>query len=411
MNSSPSILFSPDPGAETGKKVLLYYYKFASELGGSDYLPLLFIAELQRRGCDVTLALDWESDLERAANLYHVDLDAKRVHILTVKPKNRFIRRLDSILPFYRVRQLKKMAKHADVCISTANMIDFGKPAHHIVYLMRLFGDNAFNDFCQHRPPLSGFPRLKRRILKLIAEGFLRPLLGVRSTRKILADQRESICVPSRYVADTMRTFYGPFNCTVFYPPTSFDIPPMEIERDPMRVIYLGRIQREKGILEIVEIVERTREISGLDIHLHLAGPLTPGNYTENLKQIVAEKAWIQLVDPVYGKEKAAFLLSGTYAIHAERDEAFGISITEYLKAGCIPVVPDEGGTPEVVGNPALTYHTNEDAARLLTLLITDEAFRLEQMDRCKERALAFSFDHYMKEQHIILDRILEEPL
>ena len=411
MNTSLSASFSPAPAVETGKKILLYYYKFAAKLGGSDYLPLLLIAELQRRGCDITLALDWESDLEQAAKLYQVDIDTKTINVLTIKPKHRFLQKLDSILPFYRVWQLKKLAKHADVCISTANMIDFGKPAHHVVYLMRLFGDNAFNDFCQHRPPLTGFSRIRHRIRNIIAESILRPVLGVRSTRKILADQREHIYVPSRYVADTMRAFFGPFNCTVFYPPTSFDIPPMEIERDPMRVIYLGRIQQEKGILELVDIVERARELSARDVRLHLAGPLTPGAYTEKLKQIASEKPWIQLVDPIYGKEKATFLLSGTYAIHAERDEAFGISITEYLKAGCIPIVPDEGGTPEVVGNPALTYHTNEDAAKILVHLLSDEAFRLEQLNHCKERAKEYSFERYMETQRKILDKFLGEPI
>ncbi len=401
MNASST---SPAPG----RKILLYYYKFAEKLGGSDYLPLLFIAELQRRGCDVTLALDWESDLEHAAKLYHVDLDVNKVDMCAIKPENKFIAKLDSVLPFYRVRKLKKMAKHADVCISTANMIDFGKPAHHVVYMLRLFGDNAFNDFCRHTPPLSGLPRLKRSIRTLLAEFILRPLLGVRSTRRILADRREHIYVPSQYAADTMRTFFGPFNCTVFYPPTSFDIPPMDVERDPLRVIYLGRIQQEKGISEIVGIVERARSLSGRNIQLHLAGPLTPGAYTEKLKLDVAKKEWVQLVGPVYGQEKAAFLLGGTYAIHAERDEAFGISITEYLKAGCIAIVPDEGGTPEVVGVPALTYHTDEDAAKILAHLLNDEAFRREQMDRCKKRAESFSFERYLETQNKILDSILE---
>ena len=49
---------------DSGKKILIYYWRFNIELGGSEYLPLLFIAELQRRGCNVTLALDYESDLE-----------------------------------------------------------------------------------------------------------------------------------------------------------------------------------------------------------------------------------------------------------------------------------------------------------------------------------------------------------
>ena len=401
MNPAP---FRPVPGA----KVLIYYYRFASTLGGGDYLPLLLIAELQKRGCEITLALDWMSDLEKAAGLYHVELDARKVRVLKIKPENGFIGRLDAVLPFYRIRRLKKLAKDADVCISAANMIDFGKPAHHVVFLLRLFGDNAFTDFFQHRPPLSGIPLFKRKLRTAFAESILRPLLGMRSTRKILADAREHIYVPSRYVADTMRAFYGPFNCTVFYPPTSFEIPPTEVERDPLRVIYLGRIQQEKGISEIIGIAERARAISGYDIRLHLAGPVTPGAYTDGLKQTVSEKKWIRMSDPVYGEEKAAFLLSGTYAIHAERDEAFGISVTEYLKAGCIAIVPDEGGTVEIVDNPALTYHNDEDAARILVRLLSDTAFRQEQLKHCLERAADFSFERYMETQQKMLDGILE---
>lgn len=392
----------------SGKKVLIYYYMFGNTLGGSDYLPLLFIEELQRRGNSVTLALDWKSDIEHAAKHYGVRIDLQAVNVVLVKPKNDALRQFDAILPFYRVRQLKKLAKHADVCISTANMIDFGKPAHHIVYLMRLFGDNAFCDFFMHRKPLSGLSLFKRKLRTFLAETILRPLLGMRSTRTIIADRREHIYVPSQYVANTMRTFYGDFNCTVFYPPTTFDIPSMEIERVPLRVIYLGRVQKEKGITEIIGIVELARSVSGQDIQLHIAGPLTPGEYADTIKRTVSEKPWVRLIDPVYGDDKAAFLLGGTYAVHARRDEEFGISVAEYLKAGIIPIVPDEGGSMEVVGNPELTYRTDEEAARILARLLVDETFRQKQAGLCKKRAEAFSFEHYLETQHRILDRILD---
>ena len=130
-----------------GKKVLIYHYEFGETLGGSDYLPLLLIAELQRRGCTVTLALNWKSDVERAAKHYNVEFNLKAVKVVLIKPENGLLRQLDAVLPFYRTRQLKKLAKQADICISAANMMDFGKPAHHVVFLMRLFGDNAFKTF------------------------------------------------------------------------------------------------------------------------------------------------------------------------------------------------------------------------------------------------------------------------
>ena len=93
--------------------------------------------------------------------------------------------------------------------------------------------------------------------------------------------------------------------------------------------------------------------------------------------------------------------------MHARRDEEFGISVVEYLKAGIIPVVPDEGGSMEIVDTPSLTYRTDEDAARILARLLDDEAFRQDQLRRCMERAKLFSTDHYAESQQKILDNIL----
>ncbi len=89
------------------------------------------------------------------------------------------------------------------------------------------------------------------------------------------------------------------------------------------------------------------------------------------------------------------------------REEAFGISITEYLKAGLIPVVPDEGGACEVVDNAALTYHTNDDAAEILIKLMDDAVFREQQRQRCMKRAADFSSEAYMKHQHELLKKII----
>ena len=379
---------------------------FHSSIGGGEFLSLLFIAELQKT-CEVTLALNWRSPMEQAVEMAGIPVDLSKLKVVLVKPRNSFLRKLDAILPFYRTRQLKKLARDADVCISTANMIDFGKPAHHFVYLLRLFGDNAFFDYCMHVPPQKGFALLKRKIRTFLAEAILRPLLGVRSTRKILADPREHIYPTSHYVDTVMRDFYGPFNGTVFYPPTAFETRLENVERKPLQVNYLGRIFPEKRIDDIIDIVEQARTASGLDITLKIAGHLENTSFTKKLKGIASEKPWISLLGPLYGEAKDRFLLSGTYAIHAERDETFGISITEYMKAGCIPIVPDEGGTVEIVDSPALTYHANGDAARILVGLIRDEAFRKEQLTHCMERARVFSMRAYLEKQRGILDGIL----
>ena len=204
-----------------------------------------------------------------------------------------------------------------------------------------------------------------------------------------------------------MHDFYGDFNSTVFYPPTVFEFTMPPPARDPLQIVCIGQLFPEKRLLEIIGMVERTREISGLDLKLTLGGSLIDTDYVRKLQKAAEEKSWLQLAGPVYGEAKERFLLSATYAIHAERDEAFGIAITEYLKAGLIPVVPDEGGACEIVNAAELTYHTFDDGARILARLATDDAFRSEQRRSCAERAKRFTRTAYLENQHRILQSIL----
>ena len=205
-----------------------------------------------------------------------------------------------------------------------------------------------------------------------------------------------------------MKSFYGPFNSKVFYPPTLFEAEQAAAARDPLKVVYIGRIIPEKRIEDLVAIVEKARAVTGLDITFHVAGRLdqTP-SYGRKLDTMAKERDWLRFVGALYGEEKARFLTSGSYAIHAERDEAFGISIAEYLSSGLIPIVPDEGGTPEIVDSPALTYRTNEDAAQILAHLLSDASFREKQRRHCVERAKLFSREAYLERQGKLLAEIV----
>ena len=149
--------------------------------------------------------------------------------------------------------------------------------------------------------------------------------------------------------------------------------------------------------------------LSGRDIKLTVAGPCGNGEYATRIRQIVETKKWITLVDGVFGKAKDDLLRSGCFAVHARRDEEFGIAVTEYLKAGLIPVVPDEGGSCEVVNKPELSYSTNEDAAAKLTRLVSDSAFAEVMRRHCQSRAMEFSRSEYEKREGDLLEQILSE--
>ena len=387
------------------KKVLLYY-NFSFSFGGGELLPLSFISELQHTS-DLTVALDKADGLWQSAALYGIGIDPSAIHVEQVMPKGYSIRRHNVLLSLHRSRMLKRLAQNADICISLSNITDFGKPAHHFINMLA-FGDDAFTAFV-HGKAGSATDGVLARTKRLFSNAILRPILGMRSKRSMICDRRERIYPNSRYVERLMTAFYGPFNSAVFYPPTLFDPQsPESARRDPLRIVYIGRIVPEKRITDLIGIVERARALTGLPLSFHLAGRLdqTPA-YGERLAAMARERDWLKFVGAVYGDDKERFLMSGSFALHAERIEAFGISVAEYLVSGNIAIVPDEGGSREVVDSPALSYRTDDEAASILSRLLTDAAFREEQRRHCAERAKTFTRQAYMERQQRLLDGIL----
>lgn len=389
------------------KKVLLYY-SFSFALGGGEYLPLSFIAALHKK-YDLTVAADLARNFERSYAAFGegLDIDRSKLKLVQVTPPDYNPKQHSGRTSLYRFRKLKQLAKSADVCISTACIMNFGKPAHHFINMID-FGDDDFTAFA-----LGGTGRARGGLLararRFISDTIVRPLLGMRSKRSIIRDRRQHIYPNSRFVEKLMTDYYGPFNSTMFYPPTLFETRPAASNaRDPLKIAYIGRIVPSKRIEELVEIVEKARRLSGKDFTFHIAGRLdqTPA-YGKKLESLAAERPWLKLRGALYGEEKERFLTSASYALHAERDEAFGIAVAEYLVSGLIPIVPDEGGTTEIVNSAELAYRTQDAAADILARLSSDVSFRERMCRHCTERAKLFTRDAYFERQQMLLDRIV----
>ena len=389
-------------------KNVLLYYSFGFALGGGEYLPLSFIAALQKT-CNLTLAVDVAVNIERSVKAFGAGLgiELSRLRVVQVTPPDYDPRNHSVLVSLYRFRKLKQLARDADVCLSTASIMDFGKPAHHFINMIA-FGDDAFTSFALGNDGPYRLGAMKRAG-RFFSDAILRPLLGMRSKRSVIRDRRQHIYPNSLYVAGMMAKYYGPFNSTVFFPPTLFE--PKAAEpggRDPLKVVYIGRIIREKRITDLIGIVEKTRAATGLPVTFHLAGRVDQSPaYGKELAGMARERDWLKFTGALYGEEKERFLMSGSFALHAERHEAFGISVAEYLVSGNIAIVPDEGGSREVVDSPALSYRTDDEAAGILSRLLTDAAFREEQRRHCAERAKTFTRQAYMERQHTLLDGIL----
>ena len=390
------------------QRVLIYHKQMTSFLSGGMFQPLMFIAELQKT-CEVTLALNGESDMKAVSEMSGIPIDVGRLRVVRLDTYNSFVAKREWLAYIFRVHKLRSLAKDADVCISTANIVDFGKPGHHFVYLLSQFGGAAFYDYLMGRGGGFGARRIMRRISTAFYENVVKPICGVRPLRRIMSDGRERIYPTSAYVEGILRGYFGSFNSKVFYPPTTFEFNDASVVRDPLLAIYVGRIFPPKRITDIIAIVERARALSGKDLKLHIAGKLMEIPYTDLLRRMAAERPWLKLVGAVYGKDKERFMLSATYALHAERDEAFGIAIAEYLKAGCIPLVPDVGGPKEVVGSSALEFHDNDTAAQTLSRLLSDESFREEQRLLCNRSGENFTLRAYQGRQSETIGEMLRQ--
>ena len=216
------------------KKVLLYYH-FSCTRGGGDFLPLSFLEELHRIA-DVTLAVDVERGFEEAVELFGFHLDRSRFRVVPVMPPGYTIARHNIWHSRYRCMRLKKLAAGADIRISASNIMDFGLPAHHFINVIDI-GDDDFADHVNGRRPSFG-TKLRRRLQDRV----LKPLSGMRTKWDTIGDPREHIYPNSEYVNRLLRGYYPPFNGTVFYPPTAFEPGPVSVPRDPLKIVYLGRI-------------------------------------------------------------------------------------------------------------------------------------------------------------------------
>lgn len=385
--------------------VLIYHKRQNSLIGGDCYLPLALAAELQK-SCNVTLVINEGFDVVAASRTFGVDVDVSRLNIVRMSSGGFLQRVFKGLAPIFTARKLKALSRAADICISTLNIVDFGKPAHHCICILSNIEGKAFQDYARNVRTRTGLRRKARKLGTWFAENVVKPLFGIRPVRKIVADARERIYPTSRYVDKILRGYFGPFNGSVFYPPTTFEFPESGGARDPLKVVCIGRVFPPKRVTDIIATVERARALSGKDLTLDIAGDLPPSSYSDLIRDLAARNSWISLKGALYGDDKRRFLQSGTYAVHGQRDEAFGIAVTEYLKAGVIPVVPDAGGSCEVVDNPALAYHSVEDAARILTRLVCDAPFREDMVRHCGRRARTFTCEAYRKRQHALVAEI-----
>jgi glycosyltransferase involved in cell wall biosynthesis len=158
----------------------------------------------------------------------------------------------------------------------------------------------------------------------------------------------------------------------------------------PPRIVYVGQLIPEKGILTLLKAF---RQLPA-DVELTIAGR---GRQEAELREFCRASA-LDRVRFVGHIAAVAELFAGAdvVVVPSEWEEAFGFVAAEAMACGAAVIVSDAGGLPEVVGEAGLVFRRGDalDLEVKLRQLIDAPEIRLELSRRARERAVEmFSLD------------------
>jgi glycosyltransferase involved in cell wall biosynthesis len=148
---------------------------------------------------------------------------------------------------------------------------------------------------------------------------------------------------------------------------------PGEARSGPLRLLFVGRLVREKGLHTVIEALTHLRERGLSEVRLTVLGvPAHPFTYAAELRERVAAAGLADAVsfgEPLpYEAMPAAYRDHDALVFPSSGDEGLPMALVEAM-ACALPVVTTlTGGSPEVVGDgdtPCALTFAAEDAAGL----------------------------------------------
>lgn len=158
------------------------------------------------------------------------------------------------------------------------------------------------------------------------------------------------------------------------------------IPHDAPTILFLGRLDPQKGVLELLDAFERLwREVPAAV--LLLVGPGRNG-YAARVRSKVASMTCsgnVRLPGPLYGAEKDAVLGGAAVLAMLSKSEGLPTVVLEALRAGVPVVVTAGANVPEVEGYEAgFVVRGAIEAARRLAEIVQDGAMRARMAENAK---------------------------
>jgi len=156
------------------------------------------------------------------------------------------------------------------------------------------------------------------------------------------------------------------------------------VQNGEVRLLYVGRVSREKDLDVLADAYRRLRD-EGLPVQLFVVGH---GPYSEVLAESLPEAFFTGYLR---GKELATAYASADIFVFPSTTDTFGNVIIEAQASGVPVIVSDSGGPKELVQdneNGFITKsHDVDDFTSAIRTLVTDSALR-ERMGNCARKSV-----------------------
>ncbi|WP_242577924.1 glycosyltransferase [Chroococcus sp. FPU101] len=341
---------------------------------------------------DVTLFTFSDIDLDKLNLKYGTHLSKQTIKIKSILPQfltapsnflNSNTKHFKQFSLHSVLRLIKAKQDDYDLLISGYNAVDLGKPGIQYIHWTGVVEKNKLAKKYYNKLSDFSVERLKKNVS----------------------------LVNSKTVAQQAQNFYN-VEPIIVYPPVvieSIDIPWEDKEN---AFICSGRLVKAKQPHQAISIIKAVRE-RGFDVKLYLTGGGGGGeqDYLRFLNKMIEDNSdWVKLYRNLSYEDYSKILYSCKYGIH-RKQEPFGISVAEIVKAGAIPFVKSTGGQVEIVGekNQDLLFNTDEDAVEAIVKVLSNEEKQSHLRQALQKQKVLFSTERFSQEFKEIVKNYLEK--
>ena len=217
----------------------------------------------------------------------------------------------------------------------------------------------------------------------------------------------EKVIFNSKFTKEIIEKSWPIKTGSVIYPPVDVgDIKPLKKKN---QIISVGRFymatkaKKHEVMIKVFKELEKTGEVKGWT--LHLAGGVVDGNeqYIEELKKLAAGASIIfdtnisiSMLHQLYGESKIYWHAAGFEENDPTKHEHFGITTVEAMAAGCVPIVINKGGQPEIVTEECGFLWNSLEDLKMKTISVMKMNDMREKMAKAsQERVRDFDKKHF----------------